>query len=62
MTPGGTPKQAPERSIVGTPLEGPARRLVSDWQPAPRADPRVAAGEPTGPTSFRLRGSEDRRQ
>ena len=31
MIPGGTPKQKAKRLIVGTPLEGPARRLVSDW-------------------------------
>ncbi|HEY6472439.1 MAG TPA: hypothetical protein VIY26_06080 [Acidimicrobiales bacterium] len=29
--------------------------------PVHRADPRIAAGEPTGPTSFWLRSSEDRR-
>jgi hypothetical protein len=67
MTPGGTPKQAAKRLIVGTPLEGPARRLVGDWQVArePKRTmdailrytnpvPRYGEGKPSHPGLTRI--------
>jgi hypothetical protein len=70
MSPGNTPKQAAKRLVVGTPLEGPARRLVGDWQVArePKRTmdaivrytnpvPRYGEGKPPHPELARIIGS-----